>query len=368
MSAQEQMKKMLDELMGTQRDGEKQDEIKFNEDRVCKSFLMGLCPNDLFSNTKMDLGECSKFHSLALKADFELASKDREYGYDVNQMEHLQAFIRECDRKIQIAKKRLEETQDENEKTPEAQAAHELVEQIGKKLADAEKLGAEGKVEESMVMMREVEELKEKKRLADMGFRADIFHGNLPTASMQQQKLRVCEVCAAYLSLYDNDRRLADHFGGKLHMGFIKIRDRLAELQQSVADKRAERDREREQRREEREKEREAERKAKEKEREKRLQEYTERNRRDRDRDRDRNRDRDSRRRSSDRRRRRSRSRSRGKSRDRSRERSRGRGKRNNSRSHSQSKSRSKSRSPKPRSGTKKRSNSRSRSRSRSRS
>ena len=24
--------------------------------------------------------------------------------------------------------------------------------------------------------------------------------------------------------------RLADHFGGKLHMGFIKIRDRLAEL------------------------------------------------------------------------------------------------------------------------------------------
>ena len=25
--------------------------------------------------------------------------------------------------------------------------------------------------------------------------------------------------------------RLADHFGGKLHMGFIKIRDRLKELQ-----------------------------------------------------------------------------------------------------------------------------------------
>ena len=25
--------------------------------------------------------------------------------------------------------------------------------------------------------------------------------------------------------------RLADHFGGKLHMGFIKIRDRLKELE-----------------------------------------------------------------------------------------------------------------------------------------
>jgi len=30
--------------------------------------------------------------------------------------------------------------------------------------------------------------------------------------------------------LYDNDRRLADHFGGRLHMGFISVRDRLEEL------------------------------------------------------------------------------------------------------------------------------------------
>lgn len=30
------------------------------------------------------------------------------------------------------------------------------------------------------------------------------------------QKLRVCEVCGAYLSVLDSDRRLADHFGGKV--------------------------------------------------------------------------------------------------------------------------------------------------------
>ena len=29
------------------------------------------------------------------------------------------------------------------------------------------------------------------------------------------QKLRVCEVCGAFLSISDNDRRLADHFGGE---------------------------------------------------------------------------------------------------------------------------------------------------------
>ena len=33
------------------------------------------------------------------------------------------------------------------------------------------------------------------------------YRNNLPQPQLQQQKLRVCEVCAAYLCLYDNDRR-----------------------------------------------------------------------------------------------------------------------------------------------------------------
>lgn len=31
------------------------------------------------------------------------------------------------------------------------------------------------------------------------------------------QKLRVCDICGAYLSILDSDRRLADHFGGKVN-------------------------------------------------------------------------------------------------------------------------------------------------------
>lgn len=34
-------------------------------------------------------------------------------------MEHLESFIKDCDRKIQIAKKRLEETQDDHQHVPE---------------------------------------------------------------------------------------------------------------------------------------------------------------------------------------------------------------------------------------------------------
>merc|ERR1712093_117241 len=38
------------------------------------------------------------------------------------------------------------------------------------------------------------------------------------------QKLQVCDVCGAYLSRLDNDRRLADHFYGKMHLGYVQMR------------------------------------------------------------------------------------------------------------------------------------------------
>lgn len=44
------------------------------------------------------------------------------------------------------------------------------------------------------------------------------------------QKLRVCDVCGAYLSVLDSDRRLADHFGGKMHLGYHELRKMLEEF------------------------------------------------------------------------------------------------------------------------------------------
>ena len=62
--------------------------------------------------------------------------------------EHLKAFIDDCDRRTELAKKRLAETQEElsAEVSSKAEKVHELAESIGKKLALAEHAGAEGKV------------------------------------------------------------------------------------------------------------------------------------------------------------------------------------------------------------------------------
>lgn len=64
----------------------------------------------------------------------------------------------------------------------------------------------------------------------------EVYRNSMPASTFQQQKLRVCEVCSAYLGLHDNDRRLADHFGGKLHLGFIEIREKLEKLRVSCAE------------------------------------------------------------------------------------------------------------------------------------
>ncbi|XP_044235109.1 putative RNA-binding protein Luc7-like 1 isoform X3 [Ursus arctos] len=273
MSAQAQMRALLDQLMGTARDGdETRQRVKFTDDRVCKSHLLDCCPHDILAGTRMDLGECTKIHDLALRADYEIASKERDLFFELDAMDHLESFIAECDRRTELAKKRLAETQEEisAEVSAKAEKVHELNEEIGKLLAKAEQLGAEGNVDESQKILMEVEKVRAKKKEAEEEYR-----NSMPASSFQQQKLRVCEVCSAYLGLHDNDRRLADHFGGKLHLGFIQIREKLDQLRapqfprldseayfgygtlgkKTVAEKQEKRNQDRLRRREERERE-----------------------------------------------------------------------------------------------------------------
>uniref|UniRef100_A0A8C8JV94 RNA-binding protein Luc7-like 1 n=2 Tax=Oncorhynchus tshawytscha TaxID=74940 RepID=A0A8C8JV94_ONCTS len=226
--------------------------VKFTDERVCKSHLLNCCPHDILSGTRMDLGECAKTHDLALRADYEIASKARELFFELDAVDHLESFIADCDRRTELAKKRLVETQDEisAEVAAKAETVHELNEEIGKLLAKAEQLGAEGNVDEAQLILQEVEKVRSRKRDAEEEYR-----NSMPASSFQQQKLRVCEVCSAYLGLHDNDRRLADHFGGKLHLGFIQIREKLEALKKTVIDKQEKRNQDRLKRREEREKE-----------------------------------------------------------------------------------------------------------------
>ncbi|XP_064406863.1 putative RNA-binding protein Luc7-like 2 isoform X2 [Halichondria panicea] len=283
---------------------------------VCHPFFLGICMNSLFTNTRVEMGDCPKIHSVGLKEEYEKASKNRDYYVEEEVLNYLRSFISDNERKIESAKKRLTLTQEAPGLEEKVDQIHELSVQIGEKVAKAEGLGAEGKVDESLAMMSEVEEIKMRKKNME-----DEYHNAIPRHAQQQQKLRACEVCGAFLSMYDNDRRLADHFGGKLHIGFVTIREKIAHLEETIAEKEERRKKEREEHqreREEREKEREKRRRSRSSDRrERRKSRSRERGRRSRSRERTR------RSRSRERRRsRRSRSRERSKSRERKRDRS----------------------------------------------
>ncbi|KAM7278254.1 hypothetical protein ACFE04_005388 [Oxalis oulophora] len=103
-------------------------------------------------------------------------------------------------------------------------------EMINEKLKRAEELGEEGKIDEAQKALEEAEALK--KLPARQEPVLDSSKYTAADVRITDQKLRVCDICGAFLSVYDSDRRLADHFGGKLHLGYIQIREKLADLQE----------------------------------------------------------------------------------------------------------------------------------------
>lgn len=62
------------------------------------------------------------------------------------------------------------------------------------------------------------------------------FQGDKSCELSSGNKNKKFNLCSAYfeyiilISLLNSDRRLADHFGGKLHMGYMLIREKLTEL------------------------------------------------------------------------------------------------------------------------------------------
>ncbi|XP_064960311.1 uncharacterized protein LOC103981793 isoform X2 [Musa acuminata AAA Group] len=309
------IRKQLDVLMGANRNGDVTEVSRKYYDRdVCRLFLAGLCPHDLFQLTKMDMGPCPKIHSLQLRKEYEEAKAKGDHNFDRELEDMIERLIVECERKIQRALKRLEEEDAKAAiaisvsnvtQTPEVM---ELSRHIKEKLKEADAFDFEGKADSKIRVLEVVEELKAQradkqaillldafnkdraslpqpnqnppqlatlsvlnppdprtqemineklKKAEDLGERGMIDEAQKALEEAEalkklggrqepviepskysavdvritDQKLRVCDICGAFLSVYDNDRRLADHFGGKLHLGYMQIREKLAELQ-----------------------------------------------------------------------------------------------------------------------------------------
>ncbi|XP_034268876.1 luc7-like protein 3 isoform X7 [Pantherophis guttatus] len=356
---------LLDELMGRDRNlapDEKRSNVRWDHESVCKYYLCGFCPAELFTNTRSDLGPCEKIHDENLRKQYildidryEKSSRFMKVGYEREFLRYLQSLLAEVERRIRRGHARLalSQTQQSSGQAAGPTGKNEekiqvLTDKIDVLLQQIEELGSEGKVEEAQGMMKLVEQLKEERELLRS------TTSTIESFAAQEKQMEVCEVCGAFLIVGDAQSRVDDHLMGKQHMGYAKIKATVEELKEKLRKRTEEPERddrlkkeklEREERERERERE-EKERKRRREEEEKEKERARDRERRKRSRSRSRHSSRTSDRRGSrsrDHKRSRSKERRRSRSRDRRRSRSHDKSDRKH-RSRSRDRRRSKSR------------------------
>jgi len=143
-------------------------------------------------------------------------------------MKDMQRYIDDCNRKIDTAHRRLDKTPEEirqgNELTRDISDFNKT---ISAGLAEVEMLCEVGAVNIAVTEFFKIRQAQQVKMDRERDLKQ--LHDN--SGPSGHQKLQVCDVCGAYLSRLDNDRRLADHFFGKMHLGYAQMRKAAEALQ-----------------------------------------------------------------------------------------------------------------------------------------
>lgn len=228
---------LLDSLMGGARNAGKEERKKdknkglsFTKDSVCKFFLVGFCPEheDLFHNTRRDLGKCTKSHFEISKEEFN-ANPDKakyEAQYRRELLAHLKDIIRRCDdwgaKERQKNEFTIQKATDEGGNEVAKGEIAKLNETASKLIAEAEDLASAGDVAGSRVKLDLSEQYK--KKAEDW---KEKYKNTVP---------EVCEICGL---TKENDAgadkgKVFSHSMGKVHQGFLLIRKWYAEIKSLV--------------------------------------------------------------------------------------------------------------------------------------
>ncbi|KRX18683.1 Luc7-like protein 3 [Trichinella nelsoni] len=232
MAATRELALMLDELMGPHRNALTSDAKKllsFDDPEVCKHYLVDFCPSDLFTNTKADLGHCNRIHCEKLKEKYRTSSRFRKCGYEQAFLDYLLQLQADIDRKIRRNKERLELTQPGGKQIDSTKHRNDekfriLSEKVAALHAQAEQLGAEGKVEEAQSVVKMAEDLAN-----ELDQVTKEIEQQLPATEMKL--MEVCDTCGCFLIVGDSLHRLEEHLTGKQHVGYAKIKETIDMMQ-----------------------------------------------------------------------------------------------------------------------------------------
>jgi hypothetical protein len=181
---------------------------------------------------------CPYTHSLPARNAYEEVANTTDYGYEALLERKLRSIVRDCERRIESNQRRVEE----NEREKARANPHD--EEISELSAEYEQLLENGELDDANKIQTKINELKSKKAAPSMpigGLETGLNAGNEQSALVghviatlgshpQYQALRVCDQCGLLLSSKEASK-LDDHFIGKLHTGFVAIREKLAQVE-----------------------------------------------------------------------------------------------------------------------------------------
>lgn len=204
--------------------------------RICKSFIVGKCPYDIFAGTKEYMGRCPKTHQVKYRMLYEDAKKRGvkmpRHDYELDYLRDLDYFINECDKKIKLAQQRLDLGDEEKEQLADLTGKIDhLSEEIGLCSNEVQLLAKQGDLERSLQVSKQLESMATARRRL-----ADEYTTMVESINQSaRQKLQVCTTCGGYLSTIDEDRRLVDHFVGKIHLSYVEIRNIANDIRNRLA-------------------------------------------------------------------------------------------------------------------------------------
>lgn len=221
-------RRLLDELMGPDRNKplwlQGQSSVRYTQAEVCKYYLIGFCPHELFLNTKSDIGQCPwRIHDPMIKEEFEQKGEPaHREAYERQFHEKCWELVRDLERKLKRGKERLdlpgEQMGGVNEEVDEKRML--LEHQIKEVMAQVERLGEEGRVREAQERMVQADMLQ-----AEMD-RLKQLESDNPLYRLEK-KMELCPTCGAFLIVNDAPMRIQAHYAGRQHNGWVQLRNSL---------------------------------------------------------------------------------------------------------------------------------------------
>jgi len=231
----------MDSLMGQSRNTDLKEAKKkkgqnFKEPNVCKAYLLGFClqHEDFFRNTKkshLQIGDCDLIHSDALREEFLAHPQTVEYEavYTKDVLRYLENMVRRAEE----VGKRQEREMGGNQ-------------QEGKELSDTAKRQIDLMREECNNMLKEAEELAEKGDVEGSKAKTLVYEEQKKLAAEYEEKAKfpykveICEVCGTRNEVGDGVTSFT-HVDGRIHRGFVKIREWIKKLRERTEEIKAER-------------------------------------------------------------------------------------------------------------------------------